>query len=455
MQKCLLPTRLSVVALLVLCHSDAGRAQQPPGAPTGIRSSALHEGARRYDGPAVTLTDLVREAAERNPDLMALRRQIDVARQRPTQARGLAPPVAEAQIWQWPLNTLNPANTNMYMFMLGQDLPGRGKRELRAAIADKDIALAESDVTIRARQIVNEIKQAYASLFIARKAIDIHLASVDLLRQLADVAQAKYATGRISQQDVLKPVVELSKLHNDIIRFDEEASLATARLNVLLDRAPETPIGPLIEPREEILLPATADLQRMAIERQPELQHIRLEVERAEAELASARREYAPDFSIQGGYMLLPNQTDAFLARFGVTWPKAPWSRGKIDAHVAEQTAALDAAKARARAMENTVRLAVQEAYVRARSAQERAALLRTTILPQSDQTLQVSRVAYQTDRVEFQALIDNERTLLDAQLDYFRSLSDFSQALADLERAVGIDLPASTTAPVSTQGGQ
>src|SRR5262249_46486167 len=221
-----------------------------------------------------------------------------------------------------------------------------------------------------------------------------------------------------SQQDVLKPVVELSKLHTDIIIFDEQANLATARLNVLLDRAPETSLGPLVDPREETLLPASADLQRIAIERQPELQRARLEVERAEAELAVARRDYQPDFSVQGGYMLTPRMTDAWLGSVAVTWPKAPWSRGKIDARIAEQTAAVDAANAKTRVMENIMRLAVQEAYVRAKAAQERAALLRTTIVPQSQHTLEVSRVAYQTDRVDFQTLIDNERMLLDSRLD-------------------------------------
>jgi outer membrane protein TolC len=103
--------------------------------------------------------------------------------------------------------------------------------------------------------------------------------------------------------------------------------------------------------------------------------------------------------------------------------------------------------------MENMVRLSVQEAYIRARSAQDRAALLRTTIRPQSQQTLEVSRVAYQTDRVDFQALIDNERVLLDVNLDYFRALSDFTQALADLERAVGADLPPGTTTMVAKEG--
>ena len=406
------------------------------------------------DGPLVTLSALLQEAVDRNPDLIVLRQQIDVARPRPAQERGLAPPMAEAQIWQWPINTLNPANTNMFMFMVSQDLPGRGKRDLRATVAEKDIALAETDVTVRARQIVNEIKQAYASLFIARKAIDVHLSSVELLRQIADVSQAKYTTGRISQQDVLKPIVELSKLHNDIIMFDEQASLATAKLNILLDRAPETPLGPIDEPSEETLLPTTADLQRLAVERQPELQRAHIEIQRAEAELASARQEYKPDFTVQAGYLVVPNQPDAVLAKVGITWPRAPWARGKVDAHVAELTAAVGAAKARERSMENVLRLTVQEAYVRAKSAQDRASLLRTTILPQSKQTLDVSRAAYQTDRADFQSLIDNERTLLGAQLDYFRALSDFQQAKADLERAVGTELPADATKTVASLQG-
>jgi len=404
----------------------------------------------KYPGPTLSLQAALDEALANNPDLVAQRAQLPIVRERPIQERALMPPTLEATIWQWPINSLNPANTNMYMFMLGQELPGRGKRDLRAAVADKDVALAGRDVAIRERDVSHDVKTAYASLFIARKAVDVHLASVELLRQIADVSQAKYAAGRNSQQDVLKAVVELSKLHSDILLFDEQANVASARLNILMSRAPETPIGPLVEPGEQALLPAPADFQRLALDRQPELQRARLDIERAEAELASAKRGYRPDFSVQGGYMLMPNQTDAVLARVSVTWPRAPWSQGKIDAHVAEQAAAVEAARARERAMENHVRLAVQEAYAHVKSAQDRAALLRTTILPQSQQTLDVSRVAYQTDRVDFQALIDNERIVLDAQLEYFRALSGFAQATADLERAVGADLPIGATKQVS-----
>jgi outer membrane protein, heavy metal efflux system len=414
-----------------------------------------HELSTRIEGPPVTLRSVLQEALENNPDLAALRDQIAVARQRPMQERGLAPPMAEAQIWQWPINTLNPAGTNMYMFTVGQDLPGRGKRAARAAIAEKDVELAGADVAIRSRQIANEIKQAYSALFIARKAAEVHLASVELLRGIADAAQIRYASGRTSQQDVLKPVIELSKLHSDVVMHDQEAGLAAARLNVLLNRAPETPIGPLDEPREEMLLPASADLQRLAIEHQPELQRARLEVERAGAEVTSARLERKPDFTVQGGYMLLPNETDGILAKVAMTWPNAPWSRARIDAKVAEQSAAVTSARSRERAMENSVRLAVQEAYVRVKAAQERARLLRSTILPQSRQAFDVSRAAYQADRADFQSIFDTERTLLDARLDYFRALADFAQALADLERVVGAELPEGTTMVVPSSEGQ
>src|SRR5438132_12795268 len=173
------------------------------------------------------------------------------------------------------------------------------------------------------------------------------------MRQLDVMSRAQNSPGRNSQQAVLKPVVELSKLHGDLLMFEEQASIAAARLNVLLDRAPEAPIGALSVPTEQTLLPAPAELQRLALDHQPELQRAHLEIERAEAELASAKGQYKPDFTVQGGYLLMPNQTDAWLARVGVTWPRAPWSRDRISAHVTGQLAASETAKARRRATWN------------------------------------------------------------------------------------------------------
>ena len=436
--------RLFIFLLVALAAARPVAAQSP---------EHLHGITTRvYEGPPLSLSAAIDEAMVRNPTLIALRKQYEAVRQRPAQERFLMPPTLEAQIWQWPVTTVNPLNTNMYMFTIQQELPGRGKRDLRAAVAEKDVELASAEIAVRARDVLKDVTRAYAGLVVARRAIDIHLESVELLRQLADASTIKYAAGRSPQQDVLKAVTEMSKLHEDLVMHEETAATAAALLNSLLDRDPDAPIGALDQPRETVSLPASSELQRLAIERHPALHAAQLGAERAKASLGVIDRDYKPDFFVGGGYMLMPREAGAWTASVGMTWPNAPWSRGALDAKKAEATAQMDAAGAKVHEVERQIRLSVHEAYVRAVAAGQRASLLRTTVVPQSEHTLEVARVGYQTDRVDFLSLVDNQRALLDAQLNYFRALSDRELALADLSRAVGTDILES---PVSSPVGE
>ena len=415
-------TRIALTGLVLVAAAGPVRAQDDP--------------------PPLTIQVAVDEALRRNPDLLALQQQFEAARERPSQERFLAPPTFEAQIWQWPINTLNPTGTGMYMFTVGQELPGLRKRALRETFANAGVAVVEASIAVQANDILNDVKEAYAELFLARKAIEVHHATHDLLRQLADVAQARYAVGGISQHDVLTAVLELSRIEEHLIGLDERAGLAEAQLNTLLDRRPDVPIGPVAEPSERRLLAPAETLQALAVDRQPELVRAKREVDRTRAYVDVVSSEYSPDFFVRGGYMLMPSDRDGWTVSAGLTWPRAPWSRGRLDAQRAEATAQVSAVEARIRAIENGVRLRVQNAYVRAQAAQRRATLLRTTVLPQADQALDVSRIAYQADRAAFLAMIDTQRVRLDAQLAYYDALSDFDQALAHLERAVGTELP-------------
>jgi cobalt-zinc-cadmium efflux system outer membrane protein len=429
---------------------DPARAPLPDAPPIVHEPMPPHQSTRAATGPPLTLKAALDEALLRNPDLLVLRAQFEAARHRPAQEQSLAAPTFEAQIWQGPLRSLNPAETNMYMLTVTQSLPGRGKRDLRAAVAAKDADMASSEIAVRARETVDAVKRTYAALFVARAAIDVHLDSVDLLRQFADVSSVKYATGRIPQQDVLKAVGEIAKLHADLLLLDEHARLAAAELNTLLDRPPDTPIGALTASDDRVLLTPVDELQRLAGDGdvQPELRAAQVGVERAQAALAVATREARPDFSVSGGYMLLPHDRDAWTGTIGVTWPTAPWARGKLDAQRAEASAHIDAARARQHSAATRIRLAIYDAYVRVKTAEQRAALARTTVIPQARQTLESSRIAYQTDRVDLLAVIDSERMLLEAQMSYYRALGDLAQARADLERSAGVELTPAMLGP-------
>ena len=419
----------------------------PPGAAaesTVVSERPASPGVARADGPRpLTLEAAVDTAMARNLRIVALRREFDVLRHRPAQARYLSAPTFEAQVWQWPVNTGNPANTNMYMLMFGQALPGRGKRALRSGLLEMDVELAAAAIAIATRDIIDRVERVYADLFLVRREREIQYANVRLLRQLADLSDVKYRTGRISQQDVLKAVVELSKIQAHLIVLDEREQLAAAELNTLLNWPVADTVGLLVTPAETVVLPPVRELQRLALDQQPDLQAAELEVRRAEAALSVVRSDYRPDFSVTGGYMLMPGQRDAWMAKVGITWPTAPWARPRVDAKAAEATASMAAARARRDAVVSATREAVYMAHTRAQAASRRASLLRTTIVPQSEQTLEVSRVGYQTDQVDFLVLIDNQRVLLDTQVDYFRAVNDLERARAALKRAVGTDITA------------
>jgi outer membrane protein TolC len=390
----------------------------------------------------LSLSAALDEALTGNLTLAALRAQFDAKRLRPGAEHFLVPPTFEAQIWRWPLTTVNPLDTEMYMFTASQDLPGRGKRALRATVLEKEADQASNEIAVRARDVINQVKQAYADLFVSRQAVAVHQESVELLRQTTELITVRYGSGHGAQQDVLKTISGISRLHTDLVTFEEQASRAALRLNILMNRAPDAPMGELEAVGGDAVIQPVEELQRLAREGHPELKAAQLKIERSEAALAVANGDYKPDFMVGGGYQLMPRSAGAWTATVGMTWPNAPWSRRRLDAAKAEAIAEIAAAKARQQVVVAAIGSAIQDAYIRATAARTRASMLRDSVIPQMQQLLDGARLAYQSERGDVAAVVEVQRMLLDAQLDYFRALSDQQQARADLERGVGADLP-------------
>lgn len=397
------------------------------------------------DPPLLTLRQAKDEAARANPDLDALRRMSAAAARRPDAERYLMPPMVEAQAFEWPFDTLNPRRAQL-MFGLAQEWPGRGKRERRVAVLERQAAVVANEVPMKARDIASDVALAYADLAFARRTIEVVDESVALVQQMADAAEARYAAGGMGQQDVLKAIVERSRLEEQRLMAMEQASMAEARLNAFMGRPPDAPIGALDPPDDLRPLPSSADLAALATAVHPEVQATDLERDVAVAVAAGIETERRPDYVVRGGYMVMPGMRDAWTAAVGLTWPNAPWARKRLDAMAREAEAEAEAADAKRHAVENRLRLMAREAWVRADAATARARLISTSILPQTRHALELSRVAYQNATASFLDLLDIQRQLLDAHLEYWRAIADRDQAIAELERALDLDLAASST---------
>jgi cobalt-zinc-cadmium efflux system outer membrane protein len=399
------------------------------------------------DGASLSYADAAREAVAHDPELAELRAMVAAGRERATQTSFLDPPMIEGQIWQWPINTINPANVDMYMVSVSQEFPGRGKRALRASTLQTDVALLEARRDAREREVAAEVRTAYAQLVSARRVLETYRSMLPLLRQSVSASQTRYESGSVSQADVLEGIVGISKLFDEQIALEGTQQLAESRLNTWLLRDPGAPVGALDDIGEPPPLAPLPQLERAALERHPDLVATRAYRARADAMQAEARGDLKPDFRVAGGYMFRMQQGDAWLATLGLTWPKAPWAHGKADSRVVEAAAEAEAAGARGAMAEAAIKRQVRESYIKATTAQRRLELLRSTILPQSRQATAIAAAAYQAAQVDFQTVLQQQRMLLENQVAYSQALSDAFESIGMLERAVGSTVTVQTDA--------
>jgi cobalt-zinc-cadmium efflux system outer membrane protein len=399
-------------------------------------TAAAGQSVERDAQGVLTLKSALSEALEHNPDLHAARVAYDAARAAPVRERFLMPPALEAQIWAWPITTLNPARTDMYMFTAEQALPGRGKRAARTLVAERDAELANQAIDVRAVAILAEIRSTYVDLVTARGTRGVYDEQRQVLEDMADAATVRYASGEGVQHHTVTALVDLTRLARDRIGADERVETAEARLSRLLGRAPGTPV--------EALAPFVATIsaeeaERRALTNHPDLAAADAVIMREEAELSRLRGEERPDYVIGGGYMLMPGGAGAWTARAGVTWPNAPWTKGRLSAQVAAQAKRVGAAKAQREAVAARIRHDVRQVSIRIAAAQRQAQLLESTVLPQAEHAFELARIAYAGGEGPFMDALESRRLLATTQLELLEARGIVSRALADLENLAGL----------------
>ena len=385
--------------------------------------------------PSLTLRAAVDEALARNPELIVLRREYDVARAAPALERFLMPPMLEAQIWGWPVTTLNPARTDMYMFMAEQEVPGRGKRAARTLVAEREAEMSRQQIAVRANQILSDVRQAYIDLAFTRDTFDLYARQARLLEDLTETATLRYAAGEGVQHHTVVALVEVAGVEKARIAARERAEAAEARLNTLLGRAPAQPVETL-EPFVATL--SAQEAEQLALARHPEIAMVAAAVAKEEAELDRLRGERRPDYIVGGGYMLTPGEAGAWTARVGISWPNAPWSQGRLTAAIDAQAKRVEAATARGAVISAQLRQAVREAVVRLNAAERQLRLIESTVLPQIEHAFELTRLAYAAGEGPFTEILDTRRTLLSAQLEYLEARAGVARARADLETVAG-----------------
>ncbi len=394
--------------------------------------------------PSLALQELIHETLARNPELVAARKQWEAATNRIAQARSLEDPNLSVQLWNFP-QSFNVTQTQNSIFSLSQSFPFPGKLALKGDIASRSAEMTEQALRAKEREVVARLKQTYYDLFLAHKAIQIHHEQINLLKQFFETANAKFRAGKGAQVDVLKAQVELTVLHEKLPVLEQRQQTAQAMLNTLLDRDPRFPLASPQPPHEERFDLDHEDLYRVATTARPELKAAELALQRNEQTRALAERQYYPDFNVAFQRFQNFQANDGFGAYMAMSIPFSPWTKPKYDAAVQEAAASSAAARANLHTLENMTRFQIRDLLAKVRASWEVAVLYRTTVLPQAEQGVEAARVGYQAGKSNFLDLLDADRTWRGFQLEYYRTLVERANRLAELEQVIGADLNGSS----------
>jgi len=393
-------------------------------------------------GPALTLEDVERMALVRNPDIAVAVRRVAIAEAHIPAAGALDDPSVMYRGWGVPLQQPWNYNAGQNMFSISQTLPGRGKRALRTSVAESSVDVAKAQLEEVRLEVRVRVHKAFDDLLRADDELRIHDQHVGIARQAIEAARIKYAVGKVPQQDILKAQVALTALAEHMIRFDQDADLARARLNTLIGRDPDAPLRVSGKFAVLTVLPPTTKLEEIALRSRPDLIAAQQLAEMSHKEQALAKKAYLPDFTISAGYMLMPPSSDMRNSYMVEGSMNLPWlNRRKHDSEIAESTARATEQDAELAALRNAAFGQIQEALVQAKAAQRLARMYNDQLRPQAEATLQSSVIAYENDRTNFLDLLDSQLTVINVDLAWLQAVADFDIRLADLELAAGTPL--------------
>ncbi|MCG3113331.1 MAG: TolC family protein [Candidatus Manganitrophus sp. SB1] len=392
-------------------------------------------GAKEESFETLSLEEVLQQVAERNPEISAARRQVDAAEERIPQARAFDDPQVGLMQWSIPSN-FNVFDPNETWYIVSQNVPFFGKRELRGRFAKLESAMAREDFHGVEKRIIAQAQQAYYDLFFAHKALEIHHEQVELARRFSQIAREKFAVGEVGQQDVIRAQVELLDLSNALITLEQERETAMARLNALLNRPAQSPLGVPQTPTVPFFELPLETLQKAAEEERPENRMQALAIRRGAEAVKLAKRDLFPDFMTEIAYWDVHDGPNRWMATIRIN---LPWfNKKKYEARVRENEAERMRAQSAYQAAINETQFRVKDLFVRFQTNRRLVKLYEDGILPLAEQSLEAATVGYQTRKNDFLTLVEAQQTLREIELTYFRFLTDVNKNLAELEEVVG-----------------
>ena len=390
------------------------------------------------------MSQLVKEAEQNNPQILAARRGWQAASQVPSQVSTLPDPQVMVQQMSagtpLPFDGFHSVEMTYLGFGVSQSIPYPGKLRLRGEIARRkaDTLQQQSDAVLR--KVVEQVKTAYYRLGYVQQTLSILSKDEQLLDQIEKIAEVRYRTGQGNQQDVLKAQLQKTKLLRDATQYRQQQQTRQAQLKQLLNR-PQDSAAIVADKLTETQLPFSSDDLLAAVRTgnsEVGAQHEMVQDRSLQVELA--RKDFYPDFNVEYLYQHTAAPfPERYMLSVGVKLPIFRSRRQRPE--VAEAAEQLNSARRTYEAQVQQTYFQVRDQYLVADSDSKVLKIYRDGLIPQATATFQAGLVAYQSAQQDFQTLLSSFLDVFNLDIEYWRTLAEHESALARLEQLTGLQI--------------
>jgi outer membrane protein, heavy metal efflux system len=399
----------------------------------------------------VTEAELVTRALASNPNLLAQRQQIAMAKGGVTQARLRQNPSLT-------LGGLKEVNGGDNAVNVTGSLPLElfGRRARRTEVAENKEDAAQQSVADQERLLTEEVRMRFGQALAAIRDLMFAEQLLQVNRDFLRLMEDRVREGALPSLDADETRVEVHRI--ETLRIDYQTKTEVALL------ALKETVG--VDPEELIRLKGVLELDpqdydqkqllQLAMDHRPDLAFQRANEALANAELRSDQATGKPDASVFGGYErpdfgfsqrafdaagnLAPIRQTFNHVVFGLNINLPVFNRNQ--GAVLADKAAIEAARSRIAAVNLSLRHEIAQNLIRFSGAQTRVTVYRRGVRDQAARNLDVIRQTYSYGRTTLLDVIAEQRRYIDIETGYTGILLDAYAARIVLELAVGTSLP-------------
>lgn len=391
-----------------------------------------------YPPEHATLSDYVIIAASNNQELVAAFDQWKAALEVILEVDVLPDPRFTFRYFIVPVETRSgPMRTS---YALTQTFPWMGKLRLKGEKAEQEALVLKTRFDQLLLETVLNVKKSYYEYAYLCRSIGVTKEILDILRYVDEVARSGYSASDVAFADVIRSQVELGKVEDRLRSLEDLKKPLAAKLNAAMNLPVTYPLPmPCTIPVIEIPCPDES-LALSLKENNPRLIAFDFMAKSEEVAIRLAKKEFYPDFTFGVETIRIGEARAPGVFNSG----KAPWSASvsinvplwqeNRRAAVRKAKKRLDSAVEGRRGKEENLSADLELALYKYRDAQRKIDLYGQALVPKAKESLAVILEAFTTERKNFIDLIDAERTLLELELAYERSLADQAIQVSEVE---------------------